>query len=186
MATGDKAKIKVTALVLVPTTEEDAPNNSIFVDQSTGQVKTKSNGNGSTSISQILTKLKKNGHSGQIGIGVPVSLLPSGLFVPTDSDLAQGQKFIGITLDISEPNEFSNIHLVGSNVINALNGLGFTPGEDIYMSETAGQYTNDFNSFTNNDDKIIRLGVADCANNEASSTAKDLVLFPEVILLPSV
>jgi hypothetical protein len=63
-------------------------------------------------------------------------------------------------------------------------GLGFAPGDEIFVGETTGGYVNDIAPFTGNNDSIIKIGVADCAAGTASSVATDLILIPHVIARP--
>ena len=62
-----------------------------------------------------------------------------------------------------DPDDLINVLLVGANVTNAIQGMGFSPSDEIFISEVTGQYTNDPDSFTDDNDSIIRVGVADCA-----------------------
>lgn len=131
-----------------------------------------------------LIKQMQSGHGSTIPAGKPVSKLANGKIVPADSDDALGQKYVGITKDSITANGTGDVYLTGNNIPGAVSGLGFTPGDEVFLSETSGAFTNNPNSFTNNDDSIIKLGIADCAAGTASSTATDLIMFTEVIARP--
>jgi hypothetical protein len=73
------------------------------------------------------------------------------------------------------------VQLVGQNVAGALTtSSGFAPGDELYLNEGGG-YTNDPGTFTGENDSIIKIGIADCAEGAASETVTDLILFPQVI-----
>ena len=129
-------------------------------------------------------KQMQSGHETTISSGKPVSKLPNGKIVPADSDAANGQKYIGITKVSIAVEALGDIYLPGNNIPNAILGLGFTPGDEVFLSETSGMVTNNPSSFTNNDDSIIKIGIADCSAGTASSTATDLIMFSEVIARP--
>ena len=69
--------------------------------------------------------------------------------------------------------------MIGPNLVDALDGLGFVPGEDIYLNEF-GTYTNDPNDVPIGQD-LVKVGIADCESASASSTAKDLIAFTEIV-----
>jgi len=132
-----------------------------------------------------LTKLMESGHTGTIAAGVPIAKLSNGKIIPADSDGVGGaQQLIGITQEQILLGGVGSVYLFGQNVAGVITGLGFAVGEEVYLAETAGTYTNDPNSFTGDNDSIIKIGIADCAAGSASGTATDLILFPDVILRP--
>jgi hypothetical protein len=120
-----------------------------------------------------------------IAAGKPIAKLANGKAAQADSDGAGGlQNICGYAMTAcSGDNAAFEVLLIGPNLAGALTGLGFTPGQDVFISEDGG-YTNDANSFTGANDSIIRAGVADCAANTATGTVVDLIVFTEVILRP--
>lgn len=181
------AKFKVEALVFEPIAAASAPNNSLFSDSANANLFTNKSAGGSPdpigASTSVLVKQMENQSGSTIASGRPVSKKANGTIVEGDSDAALAQQLIGITLQSIAHAALGNVALLGQNVPGAVTGLGFAPGQDIYLSETGG-YTNDPNSFTGNNDSIIRIGIADCPAGAASGTATDLVLFPEVIARP--
>ena len=127
--------------------------------------------------------MAKNETGNSIPIHTAVSKSSNGTIVTADSDAAQGQQAIGVTLEQIANNTFGRIGLVGRNVPGALTGLGITSGQDVYISETAG-FTNDPNSFTGDDDTVIFIGIADSADGVASGTATDLIMVRQVLVTP--
>lgn len=123
-----------------------------------------------------------------IAAGKPVSKRASdGKVVKADSDGSGTQNFIGIsTTSAAGDGSAITVRLLGANVAGVLTGLGFVTGDEIFMDETAGAYTNGagVDAFTGANDSILRLGMADCAAGSASTTAVDLIMFPEVITRP--
>lgn len=182
------ARFKATAVVLVPITPAQAPNGSVFLDSTNANaLTTKSPGGvltpnlGGTPENIFIKQMEA---SGAISAKVPVAKLPTGKIVAADSDAAGGQEVIGFALSATlADGDLVMVVLVGANLEGALTGLGYAPGDEIFLSETGG-YTNDPNSFTGNDDSIIRVGIADCAAGVASATVVDLIAFAEVIARP--
>lgn len=121
---------------------------------------------------------------GAVSAGKPASKMSNGKATLSDSDGVDDQTFVGIFLTSGADGAAVSVQLVGANIAGALTGLGFTSGSDIYMSETAGGYTDDISTFTGNNDSILRIGIADCAAGAASAVATDLIMFPEVIARP--
>lgn len=183
------AQIKTTAVVLDPISSASAPANSLYSDSGNAGVFTnKSQGGtptavGAGSASDSFAKLAKNTTGSTIALGTAVSKASDGSIVPADSDAAQGQQVYGITSAAILNNAFGVVYLVGRNVPGILTGLGFTAGQDIYISQTAG-FTADPNSFTGNDDTVTLIGIADCADNAISSTATDLVMCRQRLVSP--
>lgn len=126
--------------------------------------------------------LKKMIAGGAIASGRPVAKQSAGFIVEADSDDVNAMSFVGYAQEAAAG--FGSeimVMLAGANLAGAVVGLGFVPGEDIYLSENGG-YTNNANSFTGNNDMLMRVGIADCAANEASATAVDLIAFPAKLL----
>jgi hypothetical protein len=133
---------------------------------------------------QFLKQMQNNTGS-PIAAGVPVSKKSDGSIVPADSDAADGQAYCGVTSEvIAASGGLGDVAVVGQNIVGAITALGFTPGTDVFLSETAGTYTDNPASFTGGDDSIIKVGLADCSAGVASATANDLIMFTEVLLRP--
>lgn len=139
----------------------------------------------STGGSNLLSKQMQNLSGVTIPAGVPIAKMPNGSIARADSDGAGGlQNFIGISgASIADATQGAVI-LVGANLAGVITGLGFAPGQDIYLSESGGYTNTPATAFSNNDDSIIKIGVADCAAGAASSTATDLIMFPTVEVRP--
>ena len=131
-----------------------------------------------------LLKEMENGHTATISAGTAVAKKSDGTVIPADSDGVGTQQMIGICFSEITVGSVGDIYLFGQNIPGVISGLGFSVGDEIFLSETAGQLTNDPNSFTGDDDSIIKVGIADCSSGSASSTATDLIMFPEVIYRP--
>lgn len=182
----DYAKIRTNAVVLNPVTAASVPENSaIFADSVGGSISSRESGGGVDTVGGGSSTYKKLMQStGAIAAGRPVSKLANGKIVEADSDAINGQEFIGITLEaFLGVDDIKQVLLLGSNAVGVLTGLGFTPGDDIFLGESGG-YTDDTTGFTGSNDSIIKIGVADCAAGAASGTATDLVIFPEVLARP--
>jgi hypothetical protein len=180
------AKVRTDAVIFNPSAVSEMPNNSLFVDQSTGILKTKS----STGIVTDLTGsanifAKEMQSAAAIRVGKPVSKRSDGRIEEAESDSIHGQMPIGFaTVAFSGPNQIGTVFLVGPNLSGLVTGMGFAPGEEIYIGETSGGLTNSIANFSGNDDSYIRLGIADCTAGIASSTANDLILSMQIIARP--
>lgn len=126
-------------------------------------------------------KVMVSAHSAIIPAGKPVAQTASGI-LPADTDAVLNKKYIGITMESIAIGGMGRVLLAGSkNVPGVLTGLGFAPGDDIYVGETPGTYTNDISAFSGFDDDIIRIGIADSAEGTASAMATDLILMTDVV-----
>lgn len=123
-----------------------------------------------------------NGAGTPLIVNTLVSLATDGSIVPADSDAVQGQRPIGFLKAVTSFPGNGKVVMFGRNLAGVLAGLGFAPGDDVFMSEVGGQLTNDANTFTNADDTIIRLGMACMAENATGSLATDLILMREVLI----
>lgn len=180
---------KMTHLILVPTPAAQVPNGALFLDSGNlnqlsvksyaGTVAVVEGGGGSSSL------FVKQMIAGEAFLANrPLSKRADGKVVAADSDSATGQQIIAHSLQASGgDNAPVNVLCVGANLAGALTGLGFSPGDEIFLGEN-GEYTNDISTFSNNDDSIIKVGIADCAAGEANVAATDLVVFTEVIARP--
>lgn len=181
---------KMTHLILEPVTSASVPNNSIFLDSSnlnqltikdsTGTLSVVSGGGGSGS--NLFVKQMIAGEA--FAINKPLSKRSDGKVIAADSDGVSTQRIIGHSLQASGGNNAPvNVLCLGANLAGALTGLGFAPGDEIFLGESGG-YTNSVNSFSGDNDSIIKVGIADCAAGVANSAATDLVIFTEVVLRP--
>lgn len=149
--------------------------------------------NGSGQVSQLTSggeviggaanfeKMMINGEGSTITQNKPVSIKDDGSVCLADSDVTQRSRPIGFMKAATSNTIAGKVILFGRNLPGVLTGLGFAPGDDIFMSETAGMLTNDAGSFSSNDDNIVRLGVACCADGVTGVLATDLILMREVL-----
>jgi hypothetical protein len=180
------AKVRTDAVIFNPSVVSEMPNNSLFVDQTTGVLKTKN----STGIVTELTGsanifAKEMQSAAAIRVGKPVSKRPDGKIEEAESDSIHGQMPIGFaTVAFSGPNEIGTVFLIGPNLSGLVTGMGFAPGDEIYIGESSGGLTNDVSVFSGDDDSYVRLGIADCTAGVASATANDLILSMQIIARP--
>jgi hypothetical protein len=181
------AKFKTAYLVLEPAPASAAPTGSIFNDSSnSGAFTNKTIGGstdqvGATSSADIMIKQKRNNSGAPIPAARRVALVASGgSIVLADSDNLSANLDIGMSLDVIPDGSYGRVLLNGANAAGALTGLGFTTGQNIYLSKTPGLLTNSLAGFDPETDVIMRVGIADCATNTSSSTATDLIMTVEV------
>jgi hypothetical protein len=121
-----------------------------------------------------------------IPAGKPYSKRPDGRIEAAISNTLYGQKFVGITIDaFLNAGDLGYTTPSGPIIANVLDGLGFLPGDEIFVNQTVG-YTKNPGAFTGDSDSIIRIGIADCAAGIASATAKHIIMMPHIISRPSV
>lgn len=179
------AGIKAQYIILVPSLPGSVPPGSLFFNQDGDYAAFKKlDGNlekVQSPIVQLLTK--KMILSGAVTKYAPLAKLLSGHAVAADSD---GSMMIcGFALQAGVDGDVIEVVTIGVNLKGALLGKGFATGKAIYVSENAG-YTDDPASYTGNDDTIFKVGIADCEEGIASSEAKDLIVFPQLVMKPSV
>lgn len=126
-------------------------------------------------------KTMESGHPASMSAGTPIAKSTDGKIYPADSDNSPGKKYIGILLQPLNFGESGRVLCAGENVPGILTGLGFQPGDEIYVGETAGTYTNDPSTFSGLDDDIIRVGIADCADGVVSNMATDLIMVTDIV-----
>ena len=184
------ARFRVAAISMDPANPGDVPANSLFFDAASSGILTQKNAsNVGSQLAQatsndLMIKAMQNLSGITIPAGKPISKVSDGSIIAADSDgLPSTQVYCGITLDAVNNGSTGRVLLVGPNVIGVIAGLNFTPGQDIFLSESGG-YTNNAGSFTGNNDSIIKVGIADCGAGNASSTATDLIMFPDVLVKP--
>ena len=129
-------------------------------------------------------KVMTNGSLSAIPAGQPVSKYSDGKIYPADSDSAEGQSFIGITVEVIPFGGSGRVFLPGPNIPGVLASLGIAPGADVYLDESSGGYTSNPGGLTGGNDTIMRLGVADCGDGVVSAAATDLVMMTYVIARP--
>lgn len=184
------AKIKTSAIILVPIPAAQAPANSIFSNSGDSNAftnKTFSSESipvGAVSSADAFAKRARNMTGEELPANVPVSRASDGSVVRADSDAAQGQRPIGVTLEVIADGDYGLVGLVGRNLAGALAGFEFTPGQDLYVSEDGNGYTADPDSFTGGDDSLILIGIADCASDEMGTDAPDLILLRQILVRP--
>lgn len=126
-------------------------------------------------------KSMKNTSGVIIPAGTPVSKMSDGGITASDSDISTSMVFVGITGALIGIGSFGNVLVPCPNMAGVLTGKGFASGDNVYMSETTGQFAKSAGDFTGQNDRIVRIGIADCADGEISGTAKDLLMFIQVI-----
>lgn len=127
-------------------------------------------------------KLMVNNSGSTIVANKPVSITSTGSIVLGDSDVEEASRPIGFMKASTNNAGTGRVILFGRNIPGVLAGLGFAPGDDIFLSETAGVMTNNPADFTGDDDTIVRLGVAACADGATGALATDLILIREVLV----
>lgn len=156
----------------------------MFFKNDAGDVVQVTSNNAVSGGTQVFEKSMMNNTGLTILGNKPVSINALGEVVLSDSDGALTQEPIGITLENIPNGSAGRVALFGRNMIGVLTGLGFAPGDDIFMDEAAGGYTNTTAGFTGADDSIVRLGVAAAANGVSSASATDLIMMREVLIRP--
>lgn len=162
-----------------------APTNAIFVDSSNNNSFANKTDGGTTIVvvqetANILFKQMQAGED--LAKGWPLAKQPSGKVVRFDANDPNRKAFCAYSMETVAQNAPVNTLLVGANLTDALIGLGFAPGDEVYLN-TSGGYTNDPSTIESDPTAdIIKVGVADCSGGAvASATVKDLIAFPEVI-----
>jgi hypothetical protein len=176
---------KATFVQLIPTVKALVPNGSVFLDAANGNASSVKNTSGNVIVinsaaaaTNLVTKDMQA--AGIYPVNSPVSKRADGQIQIADADAVGGKELVGIMLQASlAVGDIVTVLLVGANMVDAISGLGFNVGDEIYVSD-AGGYTNDPASLANTD-SIIKIGIADCSAGGATSVATDLILFPEVV-----
>lgn len=182
------AAVNARYIMLIPVDPSEVPNGALFLDANDGgAAKVKATGGNVDSIGSGATNLfvKPMVTDGAFASGQPVAKKSNGKVVAADSDGISGeQNQIGFAMQASSgPDLLVNVLTCGPNVAGALTGMGFAPGQEVYLGE-AGGYVAANHAYQDGDDRIIRLGIADCPGGVASGVATDLVAFTEVIVNP--
>ena len=122
-----------------------------------------------------------NGDTQPIPSSVPVSIRQSdGAMLPGDANAVNGQQIVGITLGSVAVGQPGRVSLFGRCLPGILTSMGFLPGEEVYLGETAGSFAH-ANQVSPESDSIIRLGVAAVADGTTGAAATDLILIREVV-----
>jgi len=179
---------KTKFMSMQPTTSASVPNGSFYIDSANGNQASFKDNSGNTSVIGAIPSsnlfIKQMQASVVMPINTPVSKLANGKIVPADSDAANGQEYVGITTVAAlAVDAIVSVLLPGANVVGALTGLGFLPGQEIFLGENGG-FVNDVSAFAGNNDSIIRVGIADCSAGAASAIVNDLIAFTEVVARP--
>lgn len=183
--------IKSKFLSIDPSNPAEVPNNSLYVDASNANQATFKNSSGTSSVVGAVSTSNLFLKSMQVDeifpVNSPLSKKANGRVVKADTDLSPDtQRYIGIALQAPvNIGDFINVLIVGANLANALVGLGFSPGDEVFLAENGG-FTNAAGvaGFGGNNDSVIKVGIADCTGGTASATANDLIAFTEVISRP--
>jgi hypothetical protein len=180
------AKIRTNAVVFNPVSTDTTPN-TLFANNS-GTLSSTDGSGGTAPITRSADAaygIKLMQAHETIRVGKTVSKRSDGTIVEAESDVAGRQQPVGIALvAFASAGDQGNVLLFAPNAPGVLTGLGFTPGDDIYVGETTGGYVNDITPFTGNDDSLIKVGVADCAAGAASGVVTDLIMITLVIARP--
>jgi hypothetical protein len=182
---GEVAQIQTTAVVMVPVAPASVPANSLYSDASAaGAFANKTPGGTVVQVvsaaSDLMLKQKQNLSGETISQGQPVALKSDGSVARADSDTPAVSELIGFAMENILDGATGSVLLIGPNVPGAVTGLGFAPKDPVFLSENR-TYTNTLAGYTGGDDRIIRVGFADCAPGSASSTATDLIVSYEII-----
>lgn len=183
------ASITAQYVVLVPTAAASVPPGCMFLDASNGNQPTIKGTNSSSEAIQTAGSatgmnyfLKVMLAFGPIAANRPLSKGADGYVRDAEANAAANdQTFCGYSTNPSvNQGDPITVILPGPNLGNALVGLNFKTGDEIYLSDATG-YTNDSSTLSASIDSIIKLGVADCGAGTASSIATDLIGFTSVI-----
>ena len=180
---------KCQYVVTTPTPSSSVPNNSLFEDSSNFDAFSVRTSTGTvTPLSTAVATnpfIKSMQSDGLFTANVPIVKLPNGRIVLADSNNTTAGSFCGYSTEASlVAGQEVVVLCCGPNLSGALTGLGFAPGDMIYINENGG-YTNDPSTFTGGDDTIVRVGLADCPGGAiASPIATDLITFHEFVASP--
>lgn len=115
----------------------------------------------------------------------PLCKAPDGKGYKSDSDSPNRQNVHAISLQpCTAIGQIIDVALISYNLTGVLTGLGFAPGDKVFVGETPGSFVNDISGFSGNDDSILWAGWADCAEGVASTQATDLIYDFEVVGRP--
>ena len=175
------AKMKGNALVLPISYPSANPLGSVYTDGTNSNVLTfKDYANINTPLiggtlisSEIFTKIKKNTSGSSIPAYTTVAVKTDGTICPAESDVPASTKVIGSTLEPISSGDYGAVRLMGASAPNMVDGMGFAPGDIIYVGSTPGSLTNAIETIIG---EVKIVGIADCATDIQSSMATDLIL----------
>lgn len=176
------AKFRSDAVILNPIADPSMPN-TLFVNEADGKMSTNTGSTAPISTGASYS-IKKMQAGETILAGKPVSKRADGKILAADSDGLGRQQVIGVSLDSIPTDTLGDVLLFAPNAPGVLAGLGFVPGQEIFIGEATGGYVDDITPFTGGNDSIVKVGVADCAEGVASAEATDLILISQVIARP--
>lgn len=185
------ASMQTSYMVLDPAPASSAPPGSVFNDSSSGgTLTTRTTGGSITPIgpataTDVFIKQKQNKSGVTIPMGKRISLIPgSGGIKLADNDDPTALRSIGLSIEEIAVDALGNVLLDGPNAPAAVTGLGYSPGDIIYLSNTPGSLTNTSSGLNPEVNMIMQVGIADCPAGGASPTATDLIMITEVISTP--
>lgn len=180
------SSIQAKYLVLEPASSSEVPNGCLFLDQGNGNILSQKSATGvvgvisSSANSNPMIKQMVSGET--FPTGKPLAKRPDGKVVLADSDDPTRTTFIGWSMTASlAMNSVVSVMAIGVNLPGILSGLGFTPGDRVYMGEIPGTYTNNPDGFTGSNDDVYQLGIADCPSGVAQNAATDLIASPRYV-----
>lgn len=183
----DLAAVKVPYMVLDPVTPSAVPNGSIFLDSTNGNALSQKNAAGTvgvlaSSASTTNPFIKQMVAGEAFAANKPLAKRADGKVVLADSQDSGRTVLIGYSMGAALAlNSVVNVLCVGSNIAGIISGMGFTPGQIIYVGETPGGFTNNVASFTGNNDVYMKVGIADSPAGVAQSAATDLIALTEFV-----
>lgn len=111
----------------------------------------------------------------------PVAIKTDGSMALADSDDPAVKKVVGFTKAAVADQAGGQVVLFGRRIPGALTGLGFVPGDEVFLNETAGTLIKDIGDLTGDDDDIIKLGIACMGDGLTGGAATDLIMLKEVV-----
>jgi len=187
---GTVGSVSASYVMLTPVDPSTIPSGALALDATNGDSFTIKDTGGSISevtppaqSDSLFTKVMQNLSGVSLPVNSAVAKKPDGSIIRADSDGVGTKVIIGITLAVISDGDTGPVMLLGPNAVGVISGLGFAPGDAIYVSPSSG-FTNNTADFTLDDDitndAIIRVGYADCPAGNASGAATDLILFAGV------
>jgi len=128
---------------------------------------------GAPTSSEVLNKHKLNSTLSTILVDKTIAVKTDGTICLADSDDPLATNVIGVTKEAILSGEYGTIQLIGPSAPNVIDGMGFATGELIYLGNTPGSLTNDLGSVVG---AVKVVGIADCASDDASAIATDLIM----------
>lgn len=124
-------------------------------------------------------KVKTNGDVATIAAGRIVSISSDGQMHPF-TGTAAGKMAAGVLMETTLAGSPGRVLLAGYNIPGALTGLGFAPGDEVYVDET-GSYSSGVIGLGSANDTYQRVGWADCATATVATVATDLIMVFQTI-----